>query len=544
MRLRSSLLLLLVGCLGGGRPARATDYFVSASGRDQNAGTSEDQAWHGLERANQTRFLPGDRLLFRGGETFSGTVRLDAADSGSPEKPVVVSSFGPGRATLQAGRMSGLMAQNMSGLVISNLTLAGAGLETNQGDGMQFRNNFPDGRRLPFVRISDVEVHGFGGSGLVFVGVAGGFRDVEVTGGSFHDNQRAGIFFWGLRPSAHEEIRIKDCRAFNNPGDPRSVKNSGNGILLGSVRGGVVEFCVAYNNGAACRATEGPEGIWTYDSSRVLIQHNEAHHNRTGGPADGGGFGLDQNVSDSILQYNYSHDNDGAGYLLAHAPDNEAFKRNVVRFNISENDGRKNGYAGIDLWGRVAETQIYHNTVFVSASRSGTPGALRIFNYGIPHHDVQDVLIVNNLLITSGRVPVVEVSSEQVTGARNLRFQGNNYFSATRDFSIRWAERRFSNLESWRKSARQEIRDGVAIGLSADPKLSGSGTVGFPGDPARLDELAAYRLKESSLMRDAGLNLLTLFGIERGAIDYFGNDLLSAAGFHIGADQGARDRKR
>ena len=128
MRLPS---LLLIGflCAAGSTPA--TEYFVSPSGHDQNTGTSEDRAWHGLERANQTRFLPGDRLLFRGGETFSGTIRLDATGAGLPEKPIVISSFGSGRATLQAGRMSGLLAQNVAGLVISNLTVVGVGLEAN-----------------------------------------------------------------------------------------------------------------------------------------------------------------------------------------------------------------------------------------------------------------------------------------------------------------------------------------------------------------------------------------------------------------------------
>ena len=41
MRFRFSL---LIGFLCAGSPVRATDYFVSSWGRDQNAGTSEDQA--------------------------------------------------------------------------------------------------------------------------------------------------------------------------------------------------------------------------------------------------------------------------------------------------------------------------------------------------------------------------------------------------------------------------------------------------------------------------------------------------------------------
>lgn len=121
--------LLIVGGLCITWPALAADYFVRASGRDENSGTAPDQAWRSLERVNQFKFSPGDCLMFRGGESFAGIVRLDAADSGTAEKPVVISSFGAGRATLQAGRLAGLVAQNVSGLVISNLTIAGAGVE-------------------------------------------------------------------------------------------------------------------------------------------------------------------------------------------------------------------------------------------------------------------------------------------------------------------------------------------------------------------------------------------------------------------------------
>ena len=529
--------LLIVGGMCITWPALAADYFVRASGRDENSGTAPDQAWRSIERVNQFKFSPGDRLMFRGGESFAGIVRLDAADSGTAEKPVVISSFGAGRATLQAGRLAGLVAQNVSGLVISNLTIAGAGLEANQGDGIQFRNDLRDGHRLPFVRVSDVTVHGFGGSGLVFAGFSGGFSDVEIVRSSFHDNRMTGVFFAGLRPSVHQDIRIRGCRVFNNPGDPKYLKNSGSGILLGNVNGGLVEYCVAYNNGSASKTTEGPEGIWAYNSSRVMIQHNESHHNHTGGPADGGGFGFDQNVSDSILQYNYSHDNDGAGYLLAHAPDNDSFRRNVVRFNVSENDGRKNSYAGIDLWGRVADSQIYHNTVFAKASSSGTPKALRIFNDGIPDRDVRDVLIANNILMTAGAVPLVEISKDQLVGAKNIRFRGNNYHSTTREFSIRWAGQRFSSLEAWRESTGQEIRDGIAIGMSVDPKLSSPGKGGLLSDLNRPGDLKAYRLKDSSPMRNAALNLQTLFSVDRGASDYFGTDLSSITDGNIGADQ-------
>ena len=59
---------------------------------------------------------------------------------------------------------------------------------------------------------------------------------------------------------------------------------------------------------------------------------------------------LDGGVRNSIVQYNYSHDNDGAGYLLAQFEGGRAFYNNVIRYNVSENDGQKNSYGGIHLW--------------------------------------------------------------------------------------------------------------------------------------------------------------------------------------------------
>ena len=47
-------------------------------------------------------------------------------------------------------------------------------------------------------------------------------------------------------------------------------------------------------------------------------------------------------MKNSVMQYNYSHDNDGAGYLLAQFTYAREFTNNIVRYNISENDGRKN----------------------------------------------------------------------------------------------------------------------------------------------------------------------------------------------------------
>src|SRR3712207_8524244 len=56
---------------------------------------------------------------------------------------------------------------------------------------------------------------------------------------------------------------------------------------------------------------------------------------------------LFRSCNNSIMQYNYSHDNYGAGYLLARYSSAPAMSNLTIRYNISENDGRKNDYGGI-----------------------------------------------------------------------------------------------------------------------------------------------------------------------------------------------------
>jgi hypothetical protein len=73
----------------------------------------------------------------------------------------------------------------------------------------------------------------------------------------------------------------------------------------------------------------------------------------------------------AALQYNYSHGNDGAGYLLYQFSGANPFGGNVVRYNISENDGRRGSYSGIYAGGDVGNTEIYNNTIYTSPSASG-----------------------------------------------------------------------------------------------------------------------------------------------------------------------------
>jgi Right handed beta helix region len=532
-----TLRLLVCVCLlvGAAARARAADYYISSAGHDGNSGSSASTPWQSLARVNAVVLQPGDRVLLRGGDRFAGGLALDDADAGTAAAPIIVTSYGSGRATIRPAAGDGISVYNTAGIRISNINVEGAG---DWASGIMVYTDLPGGVKLAHIRIDSVDVSGFGRDGVEIGSWNGttGFRDVRMTGVVAHANARTGIIVYAQAPNTHESVYVGYSRAFDNPGIPAATTNSGSGIVLGGVNGGTVERSVAFGNGRLCTANEGPVGIWTYDSTRVLLQHNESYNNRSSGPADGGGFDLDQNVSYSVVQYNYSHGNDGAGYLIAHAPANDAHRANVIRYNISENDARRNSYGAIEVWGRTVDTDIYNNTIFVTASTTGTPRAVRIWNAGITDRDVAGLRVRNNILQTTGGLPLVEVSASQIAGATGLRFEGNAYFASGSAFRILWNGATYSTLTAWRATT-QETAGGAATGSTADPLLQSAGAGGIIGDASKLESLAAYRLAEGSPAADAGRANVTPAHAAPAARDYFGNQALQGPLPDIGAHE-------
>lgn len=528
------------------------DYYVASSGDDRAAGTSPAIAWRTIARANSHAFMPGDRVLLEGGETFSGELRLDYDDAGTPARPLTISSYGKGRATINAGDENGIYVRNTMGVQIENLNVVGSGRTTNKGSGVAFVNDLVGDIKLSFVRVAHVEVRGFGECGITIDGNRGksGFRDVRITDALTHDNELAGIYINGefsisSNAYAHEDVYIGRSVAHGNPGDPARGRHSGSGIVMSDVNRGVIEHSTAYDNGRLCRAqTGGPVGVWVWDANEIIIQHNESFANRTDGPADGGGFDLDGGVTNSVMQYNYSHDNDGAGYLVMQFQHARPLSGNTVRYNISRNDGRKNGYAGIQLFGDVRDTQIHNNTIYLAppdksantVGRSGDiPRAIYFMpsppKYGKEMSRTTNISVRNNIFQTAGGLPLVDVP----TGHNNLLFQGNSYSASDGNFWIKWNEAIFVNLTDWRAATGQERVGDSDVGMIAEPNFRGAIADDLP-DNGSLPP-AAYRLLDASPLVDAGLDLERLFRLDPGDRDYFGTTLPQRAALDIGAHE-------
>lgn len=509
--------------LSGALRLFAAEYFVRPRGDDAGPGTSTNAAWRTIERVNQSRLRPGDRVLFEAGASFGGNLVLSSEDAGTPYAPVVVGSFGEGRATILAGERAGITVENAGGVVLENLIVVGAGRTNNTGYGIRCDNTLTNAVRLANLSITNVETRGFGIFGILVSGTHAGFEHVRISHCVLRDNLRGGMevagrLAWDSPAYAHADVRVEHCQAFDNTGDPNYLKNhSGSGIVLYQVDGGVMEHCQAWNNGTLCQSSGGGGvGLWTCASRRVVIQHCESFANRTSS-ADGGGFDIDGGCVECVLQYNYSHDNDGPGLMVYSYPyASHRDRGNVVRFNVSSNDSRKGTrYAG--LWVRtdgpsMTGLEIYNNTVVMGP---WTDQAARF------HARDVEAKIRNNIFVSAGAAWPLRVEAP----SDRLRFENNLYWREGGSPLIGWGGTTYASLQDWRAGTGQEAVNGEPTGVLADPALALAGThpsgVGFQG----MTSLRWFCPRPGSPALVSGLDLRDRFGLDSGSRDLLGASL-------------------
>ncbi len=70
----------------------AMDYYISNNGSDNATGLSPEESIRTLDKINHLLLKPGDRILFKAGDTFTGTLNLKY--SGNHDNPITLSSYG------------------------------------------------------------------------------------------------------------------------------------------------------------------------------------------------------------------------------------------------------------------------------------------------------------------------------------------------------------------------------------------------------------------------------------------------------------------
>lgn len=359
----------------------AGSYYVDAvNGNDNNTGTSTSTAWKTLSKINSKTFGAGDKILFKSGGVWDG--QCHPMGSGTAASSIKVDIYGgTAKAVINGGGTvsASFLLENQEYWEIKNLELTNNSSVADvyrAGLDVQGKNA---GRTLNHIYVSDLYVHdvkGYSsgheaggisiGDASTISGKATPFNDVKVENCTISNCSRLGIVIkslcvnrgsvtWGTNNYApHTNIAIRNNVLTNIGGD---------GIIVFASTSPVIEYNVV--NGAGQTATDPAIALWVHNSSNALIQYNECYNTQAlVGNTDGQGFDLDIQTENSTVQYNYSHDNKG-GFIGLYQDGISAngTKNNTIRYNISQNDGKKIFLQA----GPVYNNSYYNNTVFVGS---------------------------------------------------------------------------------------------------------------------------------------------------------------------------------
>ncbi len=459
-----------------------TYYIDNLTGNDSNSGKRPRKAWATISKVNESGFRAGDRILFRGGQAFEGTVHLKNL-VGEKEKKIVISSFGKGHALICGLNAEAFIADSCSYLQIKNMEFTGSGRKSgNTTSGLLIRGGSN-------IEIDSVKVSAFQKSGV-------DIRDAEnisVLRVHAYDNGFAGIqtgvAYHSPFKLVSKNIYIGYCTVENNPGDPTILNNhSGSGILVSGTNGAVIEYCLARNNGwDQPWEGNGPIGIWAYHSDNVLIQHCISHSNKTNPKGwDGGGFDFDGGVTNSVMQYNLSYNNAGPGYGLYQYAGAGSWENNILRYNISYNDGIEIDSCGLQIWNGQPDKPTFKNASIYNNLFINDYGKAVNYKSG----NIPGIYYWNNIFASA---------LGPVTGERSLSvFENNLYWQFGREI-------KFNNSD--------------AKAIYSDPMLNLPNPLNFQfEEPVNLKHLEFFKLLSGSPCFEKGIDIKN-----RGDFDFWGN---------------------
>ena len=503
------------------RQLLSTYYVNSSSGSDSASGTATTSAWRSINRVNSQTLHSGDKVLFQGGQTFSGGLYIPSSEGG-----VTFGTYGSGKATISSGSKAGIDIAQTAGITISNLNFRGA---TSSAAGIYLHINFSN-KDVYGLNVSNCDVSGYGrGLQIMIDGGGSSLSNVTIKYSSFHDNKLDGVKITGSAAQANKNYTLDHVNTWNNTGSSSVGGVTGSGIFIADVDGCKITRCVSHDNGVYGAA---PVGIWASASNRVTIEYSESYNNKTRTTTDGGGFDFDWDVHNSTIQYCYTHNNAGPGYILAAGT--HTVTGCTYRYNVSENDGRKNGRAGMQVWGDVRDSSFYNNVVYITATGNSNTAAIYIHDLGASGRTPQNFTVRNNVFYTTGGTKIVNITSG-VASNGHLSFNGNCYYTTGGTFKIQWGSSTYSSLSSWQSAKGQEKMSGINTGYQGDPKFISVGHGGTIGNADNLRSMTAYKLQTYSPLINRGVSQP---GVLSSAIVDFYGDLLPRGGkYDIGIDE-------
>ncbi len=372
----------------------ATTYYVnSAHGSDSSSGTTEATAWKTLANVDSHVFAPGG--------TWTG--QLHPLGSGLPGDPIVIGAYGSGarprfvysRSSIPNGEIgAAIFLLNQGYWTIHHVAAYAPAAASNFGTlaqpgqaryGIFVADN--GGGTISGITISDNSVSGVGGcfncsdvdshlnGGIIVEAVRrnDSFHDVDISHNRVTDVARSGIVVWDQSYYTTSIVQVVASQLSTGVIIEHNSLSmiAGDGIIVFGTAGAVVDGNTVRD--AAQRTIIGSTeaasvGIMTTRAIGSVIEHNRVSGTLTQF-TDGEGYDVDLGSTDTVVEYNYSQDNEG-GFLLFVGGFSSGL---VVRDNTSVNDAYS-GLKGVFSFDTSATSvSIYDNTVKIPR---GSPARL------------------------------------------------------------------------------------------------------------------------------------------------------------------------
>ena len=361
-----------------------------------------------FDAIQQIVFNGGDRILFERGSHFEGALSLRRSHV-RPDSVIRVADFGPAEAPrpvirADADGMGTIDIRDSGGWTIENLELINQSEVRSQRHGV-FVTASDSGTHGDFVirncLVRDVTgVHDdFNNGGIVFR-VVGTAVPTRFDGVLIENNEIRNISGVGIRTKSTWEADPDDPRDVGNPIGRHAHLNvvvrgnrvsnvTRNAIIVASADAPLAEYNVMGPNIAT--ETTG-NTFYTYATDSALVQYNEAFGNR--GPAadrDRGGFNSDYNSRDTVIRYNYSHDNNFAFAIMRKYGDGI-----YIHHNVSVNDRFGFFHYGYYDDHAITDVVVSNNTLY-----STSPDMMMFMNFG-PRRDPIESTFVDNIFVFAG----------------------------------------------------------------------------------------------------------------------------------------------
>lgn len=418
-----------------------TYYIDSVYGSDQNDGQSRQTAFRSLEKVNGLTLKGGDTVLFKAGCTFEGSLQPKRERDGGV---IRFGRYGTGdRPLIAAAGGEALDLCDFDFVEVADLALTNP-----KGIRGIFIRNQTAGGPLRHIHITGCEIHHVNENREVFAYESGGiicasfsdepgwFEDLLLEDNEIRSVCRTGILmtgFWANRPTklwGKNEYKSdtenwwpsKEVVVRGNYID----ETGGDGIVLIGTDGALIEWNTVYHVMTRPVPHCANAGIWPQSSNGCVMQYNEVGYcNKPEGCDDAQGFDVDLSCRDTLIQYNYSHDN-GGGFLLLcelnETTDADNFRGTVVRNNLSVNDGGVKGEL-IALVGPVRGVTIENNTLYATGK---VERIVEVFTAD-GQNQAKDVVLRNNIIVANGRD-----NQFHLCNGENFVFQNNVYWGAYR----------------------------------------------------------------------------------------------------------------